>query len=90
MSDRRRFTALMFVLALVLAPGLSSAAGQHLRTPAAEESSFERLLTWIERGWDALTGTSGSIPQRSGCGIDPNGTCLLPGGGGTPNTSGGS
>jgi hypothetical protein len=80
MSERRRLIALMFVLALVLAPGLSLAAGQNLRTPAPEESPFERLFTWIERGWEALTGTAplDAAVQRSGCGIDPNGGCVSP------------
>jgi hypothetical protein len=93
MSDRRRLTAFVFVLAVVLSPGLSLAAGQRQeRTPAAEGSAIERIFTWVERTWDSLTGSAPREhgPQLAGCGIDPNGTgCLIGGGGGGVTNSSG-
>jgi hypothetical protein len=83
MLNRRRLTSLVLLLALVLSPGLSLEAGQSLRSPAAEESPFERLLTWVERTWEALAGdapapAAAETPQKVGCGIDPNGGCITP------------
>jgi hypothetical protein len=81
MLNHRRRVLLVLLLALLLSPGLSLAAGRGLRSPAAEESPFERLLTWVERTWDAWAGdvpaaaAETPTPQKVGCGIDPNGGC---------------
>jgi hypothetical protein len=94
MPNRRRCTLLVLLLTLVLSPGLSLAAGQNLRSAAAEDSPFERLLTWVERTWDGLTGeapaAAGNIQEKVGCGIDPNGGLrpCLGGGGGVTSTGG--
>jgi hypothetical protein len=80
MLNRFRRTLLFLCLALALSPGLSLAAGQSRRSPAAEGSSFERLFAWVERAWEALAGGSPapaeSSLQKVGCGIDPNGSCV--------------
>ena len=79
MLNRRRLTVLALLLTLALTPGLSLAAGRNLRA-ADQEGPVERLLTWVERAWDALTGGAPAAPSDSaltkvGCGIDPNGNC---------------
>jgi hypothetical protein len=92
MSHRRRFTASVFVLAVVLSPGLSLAAGQRQeRTPAVEGGSLERLFIWVERTWDSLAGSAPREhgPQLAGCGIDPNGIGCLGGGGAAATNSSG-
>lgn len=82
MLNRRRCILPVLLLALLLSPGLSLAAGQSLRSPAVEESPFERLLTWVERTWEALAGgapaTAAESSRKVGCGIDPNGGCITP------------
>ena len=91
MLNSRRLTLLAFVLTLLLAPGLSLAGAQPLREIATEQSPFERLLTFAERAWSALTGqtpATGRHVIHKACGIDPNG-CTTGGGGGTTNSSGG-
>jgi len=92
MLNRRRLTLLAFVLTLLLAPGLSLAGAQPLRAVAAEQSPLERLLTFAERAWSALTGQAPAAGRhtilKSGCGIDPNG-CPTGGGTGATTTSSG-
>jgi len=91
-SDRRRLTTLFILIGtLALAPGLALAATQAERAPAVDESAVARLITWMERAWDALTGSTPAAAGavlRCGAGIDPNGTCP-PGGGGTSSSNGG-
>jgi hypothetical protein len=94
MSHRRRFSTLfLLVAALALAPGRAY-AHQAERTPAVDESAVARFVTWMERAWDSLTGSTpaaNSTVLRCGAGMDPNGTCLPigGGGGGTTSSSGG-
>lgn len=89
MPNRRRLTLLAFVLTLLLVPGLTLA--QPLHAPAAEQSSLERLFSFAERAWSALTGQAHAadrhIIRKAGCGIDPNG-CPLGGGAGTNGVTG--
>jgi len=77
MLNRRRLTLFAFVLTLLLAPGLSLAGAEPLRGIAIEQSAFERLLSFAERAWSALTGQAPAagrhVINKAGCGIDPNG-----------------
>jgi len=92
MISYRRRLATLFVLvaALALAPGLARAADQPARSPSGDDSAVARVISSIERLWDAMTGSTpaaASALLRCGPGIDPNGTACPPGGGGGGTTS---
>jgi len=94
MLNRRRLTLLAFALTLLLAPGLSLAGSQTTHSPVIVQSPVERLLTWAESAWSALTGQAPAagrqIHRKAGCGIDPNGCPTgggITGGGGTGNAA---